>query len=299
MSLPDLEALAIFARVAELHSFSRAAAELGLSKATVSKAVARLEKKLGARLFHRTSRQLTLTDTGEHLAVRAAALLAEAETAESEAMSLATAPRGKVRLAAPMSFGVLFVAPLLPELFRLHPELTLDLHLSDAQIDLIGEGFDAALRIGQLADTSLLARRLCDMPLHLVGAPAYLKAHGRPKHPLELSQHLAISYSYQLTQDIWRFHKSSGETAAVRPSGPLRVNNGEAMLPSLVAGVGIGVLPDFIVKDALADGRLERLLPGWSLPAGAVYWVTPPGGLKPKRVEILAEFLAAKLARPK
>ena len=297
MSLPDLEGLAIFARVAELHSFSRAASELGLSKATVSKAVKRLEKKLGARLFHRTSRRLAPTDTGEHLAVRAAALLAEAETAESEAMSLATAPRGKVRLAAPMSFGVLFVAPLLPELFRRHPELTVDLHLSDAQIDLIGDGFDAALRIGQLSDTSLLARRLCDMPRYLVAAPAYLQTHGRPKHPLELNRHPAITYSYQLMQDTWRFHKASGETAAVRPTGPLRVNNGEAMLPSLIAGTGIGVLPDFIVRQALADGRLERLLPGWSLPAGAVYWVTPPGGLKPKRVEILAEFLAAKLAR--
>jgi DNA-binding transcriptional LysR family regulator len=297
MPLPDLEGLAIFARVADLRSFSRAAAELGLSKPTVSKAVARLEKRLGARLFHRTSRRLALTDTGEQLAARAAQLLADAENAESQAMSLAAAPRGKVRLAAPMSFGVLFVAPLLPDLFRLHPELTVDLHLGDAQIDLIGEGFDAALRIGQLPDTSLIARRLCGMPLHLVAAPSYLKTHGRPKHPLELSRHQAISYAYQLTQDTWRFHKASGETAAVRPSGRLRINNGEAMLPSLIAGVGIGVLPDFIVREALSDGRLERLLPGWSLPAGAVYWVTPPGGLKPKRVEILAEFLAAKLAQ--
>ena len=297
MPLPDLEGLAIFARVAESKSFSRAASELTLSKATVSKAVTRLEKRLGARLFHRTSRRLSLTDTGAQLAARAATLLAEAENAESEAMSRAAAPRGRIKLAAPMSFGVLFLAPLLPDLFRAHPGLTVDLHLSDDQIDLVGEGFDAALRIGQLPDTSLLARRLCDMPLHLVAAPAYLKEHGRPKHPLELSRHAAISYSYQLTQDTWRFLKASGETAAVRPSGPLRVNNGEAMLPSLIAGLGIGVLPDFIVRETLADGRLERLLPGWSLPAGAVFWVTPPGGLKPKRVEVLAEFLAARLAR--
>ena len=297
MKLPDLEGLAIFARVAELKSFSRAAAELNLSKATVSKAVSRLEKKLGTRLFNRTSRRLAPTDAGEQLARRAAGILAEAEAAEGEAMSLASAPRGRVRLAAPMSFGVLFVAPLLPEFFRLHPELSVDLHLSDAQIDLIGEGFDAALRIGQLSDTSLLARRLCGMPLHLVASPGYLKAHGRPKHPLELNRHTALTYSYQLTQDTWRFRKASGETAAIRPAGPLRVNNGEAMLPSLIAGIGIGVLPDFIVRGALADGRLERLLPGWSLPGGAVYWITPPGGPKPKRVELLGDFLAARLAR--
>lgn len=296
-NLPDLEGLAIFARVAEFRSFSRAAEELKLSKATVSKAVGRIEARLGARLFNRTSRRLALTEAGLALATRAAAMLAEGEAAESEALSGAAAPRGLVRLAAPMSFGVLYVAPLLPDFFRAHPGISIDLHLSDAQADLIGGGFDAAIRIAALPDSSLMARRLCDMPIHLVAAPSYLKAHGRPRHPLQLAEHAGLGYSYQLTPDTWRFHNRNGESASVRPSGPLRVNNGEAMLPSLIAGMGIGVLPQFIVRDALARKELEIVLPDWSLPVSAVYWLTPPGGPRPKRVETLADFFANRLAR--
>jgi DNA-binding transcriptional LysR family regulator len=295
-TLPDLEGLAIFARVAELRSFARAAEELKFSKATVSKAVSRVEARLGARLFNRTSRRLALTDAGQKLAGRAAAMLAEGEAAESDALLGASAPRGLVRLAVPMSFGVLYVAPLLPAFFRTYPDIAVDLHLSDAQVDLIGEGFDAAVRIGALPDSSFLARQLYDMPLYLLASPDYLKTHGRPKHPLELSAHVGLGYSYQLTQDTWRFRKKSGEVASVRPAGPLRVNNGDAMLPSLVAGIGVGVLPEFIVRSALSRKKLEILLPDWLLPAGAVHWVTPPGGPKPKRVSVLADYFARHLS---
>ena len=296
-TLPDLEGLAIFARVAELRSFARAAEELKLSKATVSKAISRVETRLGARLFNRTSRRLALTEAGQKLASRAAAMLAEGEAAESDALAGASAVRGLVRLAVPMSFGTLYVAPLLPAFFRAYPDISLDMHLSDARVDLIGEGFDAAIRIGALPDSSFVARRLCDMPLYLVASPDYLKAHGRPKHPLELSAHVGLGYSYQLTQDTWRFRKKSGEVASVRPAGPLRVNNGDAMLPSLLAGIGLGVLPEFIVSDALSRKKLEIVLSDWLLPAGAVHWVTPPGGPKPKRVNVLSDFFAERLAR--
>lgn len=295
--LPDFEGLAIFAKVAELQSFARAASELNLSKATVSKAVARVEARLGTRLFNRTSRQLALSDAGRSLLGRATAILAEGEAAESEAKSQAVAPRGLVRLAAPMSFGVLFVAPVLPEFFRQYPEIAIDLRLSDEQVDIIGGAYDAAIRIAALPDSSLQARRLCDMPLHLVAAPAYLKAHGRPKHPLQLSEHVGLSYSHQATAETWRFRSKSGQRASVQPQGPLRVNNGEAMLPSLIAGIGMGVLPDFIVRDALDKKQLEIVFPDWSLPASAVHWLTPPRGPKPKRVEVLASFLAQKLGR--
>lgn len=294
--LPDLERMAIFAKVAELRSFARAAEELKLSKATVSKAVSRLETKLGTRLFNRTSRRLALTDAGQTLASRAADILAAGEAAENEALAQSASPRGLVRLAAPMSFGVLFVAPLLPDFFRAYPDVSIDLHLSDAQVDIIGDGFDAAIRIAVLPDSSLMARRLCDMPIHLLAAPTYLATHGRPNHPLQLGEHVGLSYSYQLTHDIWRFRKASGEVATVRPQGPLRVNNGEAMLPSLVAGVGIGVLPEFIVRDALKAKQLEIVLPEWSLPMSAVHWIAPAGGPKPKRVDVLADFFAQRLS---
>jgi DNA-binding transcriptional LysR family regulator len=295
--LPDFEGLAIFARVVEVRSFAGAAAELKLSKATVSKAVGRIEKRLGARLINRTSRRFALTDAGRQLAGRAAHILAEGEAAEDEALAQARVPRGPVRLAAPMSFGLLHIAPLLPEFLSSYPEVSVDLHLSDAMVDLIGEGFDAAIRIAALPDSSLVARRLCEMPLYLVGSPAYLKKHGRPRHPLDLAQHRCIGYSYTATTETWRFSKD-GKSATVRPSGPLRVNNGDAMIPALIAGTGLGTLPEFILREALAAGRLERLLPDWSLPSGAVYWIAPPGGPRPKRVEVLANFLVEKLARP-
>jgi DNA-binding transcriptional LysR family regulator len=292
--LPDLEGLAIFAKVVEWRSFAGAAAALKLSKATVSKAVSRVEARLGARLINRTSRRLALTDAGRQLADRAAHILAEGQAAEDAALAQATAASGLVRLTAPMSFGMLHVAPLLPEFLALYPEVSIDLDLSDAIVDLIGEGFDAAIRIAVLSDSSFVARRLCEMPRYLVGSPAYLNKHGRPTHPLHLAQHRCICYSYTMTGETWRFTKS-GKSTTVRPSGRLRVNNGEAMMPALIAGTGLGILPEFILREALAAGQLEKLLPDWSLPLGAVYWVAPPGGPRPKRVEVLADFLVEKL----
>jgi DNA-binding transcriptional LysR family regulator len=295
--LPDLEGLAIFAKVAETRSFAAAAAELKLSKATVSKAVSRVEAKLKTRLFNRTSRRIALTEAGRALTDRASHILAEGEAAEDEALSQSTAVRGLVRLAAPMSFGVSHVAPLLPEFLATYPEVSIDLHLSDATVDMIGDGFDAAIRIAVLPDSSLIARRICGMPRYLVGSPNYLEQHGRPRHPLHLAEHVCITYGHASAPETWRFTHKNGKSATVRPSGPLRVNNGDAMMPALIAGTGLAVLPESIVRDALADGRLERLLADWSLPAGAVYWVTPPGGLPPQRVKVLAELLFERLGK--
>src|SRR5438128_4795402 len=297
--LPDFEALAIFAKIVELRSFSAASTELAISKATVSKAASRLEQRLGARLFNRTSRRLALTDAGQTLAARAARLLADGEAVESEALAQSLVPRGLVRLAVPMTFGVKAVAPLLPEFLALYPDVSIDLHLSDAMVDLIGEGFDAGLRIARLPDSSLIARRLCAMPRYTVAAPSYLKRHGRPTHPMHLAEHKCFGYSYLSTPGIWHYTNSKGEQASVRPAGPLRVNNGEALLPSVIAGLGIADLPDFIVGDAIASGEVEVILEGWTQPEGAVHLVTPPGGPRPARVEVLAEFLMKQFAKAK
>ena len=296
--LPDFEALAIFAKVVELRSFAAAASELALSKATVSKAVSRLEQRLGARLFNRTSRRLALTHAGQRLATRAARLLADGEEAENETLAQSTVPRGLVRLAVPMTFGVKKVAPLLPEFLAQYPDVSIDLHLSDAAVDLIGEGFDAALRIARLPDSSLIARRLCAMPRYTVAAPSYLKRHGRPTHPMHLAQHKCFGYTY-LSTNIWHYTNAAGEQASVRPAGPLRVNNGEAVLPALIAGLGIADLPDFIVGEAIASGEVEVILKGWKQPEGAVHLVTPPGGPRPARVELLADFLIRHFGRGK
>jgi DNA-binding transcriptional LysR family regulator len=295
--LPDFEGLAIFAKVVELRSFAAAATELALSRATVSKAVTRLEQRLGARLFNRTSRRLALTDAGQKLSERAARLLADGEAAENEALAQSVAPRGLVRLAVPMTFGVKAVAPILPEFLETYPDVAIDLHLSDAMVDLTGEGFDLGLRIASLPDSSLIARRLCAMPRYTVASPGYLKRHGRPTHPMHLAQHKCFGYVYLSTPGVWHYANSAGEEASVRPGGPLRVNNGEALLPALIAGLGIADLPDFIVGDAIASGEVEVILKGWKQTEGSVHLVTPPGGPRPARVEVLAEFLARHFAR--
>jgi DNA-binding transcriptional LysR family regulator len=297
--LPDFEGLAIFAKVVELRSFAAASAELALSKATVSKAVSRLEQRLGARLFNRTSRRLALTDAGQKLSARAARLLADGEAVENEALAQSMTPRGLVRLAVPMTFGVKAVAPILPEFLKQYPDVSIDLHLSDAMVDLIGEGFDAGLRIASLPDSSLIARRLCPMPRYTVASPEYLKRHGRPTHPMHLAQHRCLGYAYLSTPDIWHYTNAAGEQASVRPAGPLRVNNGEALMPTLLAGLGIADLPHFIVGDAIASGEVEVILKGWKQAEGSVHLLTPPGGPRPARVEVLADFLAKHFAKGK
>lgn len=292
--LPDLEGLAIFARIAELRSFSAAAKDLDLSKGTVSKAVGRLEKRLGTRLFNRTSRRLALTDAGRLLSERAARILAEGEAAESEALAQSAIPRGLVRLAAPMSFGLSEVASALPEFLAAYPDIAVDLHLSDEIVDLIGGGFDAALRIAALPDSSLLARRLRGVDRFLVGAPAYLKQYGRPQHPHDLTRHACLCYAYLPPPELWRFRNEAGDEVAVKPAGPFRANNADALMPALLAGYGLAVQPDFVARQALAEGRLEAVMPGWRPPPIALHLVMPPGGPRPARVEAVASFLSQR-----
>ena len=293
MRLPDLEAWAIFAEVAEHRSFSAAAEAIGLSKATVSKAVSRLEAQLGQSLFHRTSRRLALTEAGRPLAEHAARVLAEARAAEEMARDGATAPVGRVRLAVPMTFGVGNVAPLLPEFLAANPGIDIELHLSDARIDIVAEGFDVALRIADLPDSSLRARRLCGIQVHLVAAPAYLKRAGTPTHAGQLGEHSLLGYTN--VPGPWRFRGPDGAEVSVRPDGPLAANSGDALMPTLLAGLGIARLPGFILGDALETGAVVEILPDWRPSPTALHLLTPPSPLRPARVEALIAFLSERL----
>ncbi|AJC18348.1 LysR family transcriptional regulator [Pandoraea sputorum] len=296
--LPDFEGLAMFAKVAEEGSFAAAAREMGVSVATVSRGVARLEDRLGARLLNRTSRQLALTEFGRTLCEKAGEIYRQAEAAEGAAREMSVQPRGLVRVAVPMSFGLRWVAPLLPEFFRRYPDVQVDLHLADSTVDLVADGFDAALRIAALPDSSLVARRLCAVTQFVVASPAYLAREGRPAHPRELVDRPCMSYAYRARSDVWRFTNDAGDEELVTPVGPLRVTNSDALLPMLLEGLAISELPEFIAAEYLSDGRLEAILTGWSLTKGGLYFVTPSARARPAKVSALSDYFAEHLSEP-
>lgn len=231
-------------------------------------------------------------------ALNAQRICREAEQTEGAAREMAARPRGLVRLAVPMSFGLRWVAPLMPAFFRAYPDVRVDLHLSDAAVDLVGQGFDAALRIAALPDSSLVARRLCGMERVVVAAPGYLERHGAPAHPAELARHACLGYAYRARGDVWRFANAAGEEASVTPQGPLRVTNADALLPTVLAGLAIAEFPEFIVAEYLRDGSLVRVLPEWRLPGGGLYFVTPSARARPAKVEAMAEFFVRHLTAP-
>jgi DNA-binding transcriptional LysR family regulator len=296
MKLPDLEGLALFAKVAEAGAFAKAARDLGISKATISKAISRLETRLGTRLFHRSSRQLALTEAGRGVLSGARDMLSAGEAAEAQALDAAAAPRGLVKLAVPMSFGLAYVAPVIPEFLKAYPDVTVEMDLSDAVVDLVGGGFDAALRIGVLADSALVARRLCDIQVMAIAAPSYLEARGTPQHPREITEHDGMIYALVSTPDLWRFRSADGEEVAVKPRPRLRSNNGDALMAAVREGQGIALLPDFICAEDVAAKRVTPILTGWTMFRSGLHLVTPPGGHRPARVTALIDFLVARFA---
>ena len=295
--LPDFEAWAIFAKVAELGSFARVADALGLSKPTISKAIGRLEAQLGFSLLNRTSRRLSLTESGRACLERATRILSEAEAVEDEALAHATQPRGRIRISAPLSFGIAYLGTTLPAFLTEYPEITLDLAFSDRHVDVVAEGFDLAIRIASLEDSTLLARRLCTVRILLVGAPGYLERHGRPTHPGQLEQHASMVYTGGSARGNWRFsHPTFGEMA-IEPQVQIWTDNADMLMPLLIAGKGLALQPEFLVWRALHEGSLEVAMPDWSAPALGLYLLMPPSPLRPARVQVLVEYLAKSLTQ--
>ncbi len=219
------------------------------------------------------------------------------EAVEAEVAEQSKSLRGLVRVSAPMSFGIARLAPLLPDFMAAHPEVELDVRFDDAQVDLVAERFDLALRIARLSDSSLLARRLCRVRILLVGAPAYFERHGKPSHPRDLVGHTALQYAYARGGSTWHFrHPEHGEFSQVMPA-LLRTNNADSLMPALRAGRGLALQPEFLVWSELQSGTLETAMEPWETEPLALHVVTPPGRNRPARVRALIEYLAASFAR--
>jgi len=286
---PDLIDVLAFVRVVETGSFARAAERMGLSKPVLSRRVARLEERLGARLLTRTARGAQPTQVGQAYYERAAAILADLEAAQEVVAQAVTQVAGPIRLSAPLSFGVAHLAPALAEFAGLHPQVELDIEFEDRNVDLAAGGYDLAVRIGNLADSSLVARRIAPVRKHAIASPAYLEAHGRPERPADLAGHGALVYG----NEQWRFRVGGRwETARLRPR--LRSNNGDMLLAAARAGLGICLLPSFIAAPAIEDGSVEVLLLDFPLEEGALHAVMPPGRAVTARVRALVDFLVGR-----
>jgi DNA-binding transcriptional LysR family regulator len=290
-ALPDI---AVFVRVVERGSFTAAADELEISKAAVSKYVGRLEDALGARLLQPTTRRLTLTEAGEAFYRRSAGALAEIDDASREVALLSGAPRGVLRVSAPVYLGTTHVAPLIAPFRALHPEVSLDLELSDRHVDLVRERFDVAIRISQLGDSSLVARKLAPCPQLICASPAYLKRRGTPRQPADLREHDCLIYGLDRVPHEWRLRPPKGRWIAVTVRGPLRSNNDHALKQAAIDGVGLRQFPRFFVEHDLRDGRLVEVLPRHESPEMAIWAVYPARRHLQPKVRAFVDFLAER-----
>ncbi len=282
-----------FARVVEAESFSAAARQLGLSKAAVSKQVTRLENRLGVRLLNRSTRRLALTEVGAAFYERCQRIAGEVEAAEEVATRLQHEPRGTLKLSAPMSFGMLHIAPAIPEFLARYPHLRIEMTMNDRVVDLIEEGFDLAIRISTLADSSLMARRLAANRRVVCASPDYLARAGTPRTPQDLTRHNCIGYSYLATPNEWRFVTPDGPLT-IKVRGNLEVNNGDAIRSAVLNGLGIALIPTFIVGEDLRAGRLACLLREYRGADTAIHAVWPHGRLISAKVRALVDFMAER-----
>lgn len=290
LPVPDLPGLLAFLRVAELGSFVRAADALGLSKAAVSKQVSALERRLGTRLLHRTTRRLSLTEAGQLYLQHAQTAFAEARAAEDAVAGSQREPHGRLRLTVPMTFGLQHVAPHVAAFLARFPQVSLDLQLDDRQLDPVREGFDLAIRLGRLEDSSLVARPLAHSRVLLCAAPDYLDRAGRPLRPDQLCTHDCLHFSLAATGRVWEFERD-GELVRVALGARLDANSSLALMAAAVAGAGIARIPEFAIAGEIRSGRLEAVMADWKMPGLDVHAVMPERRYVPAKVRAFTDFL--------
>ena len=284
----------VFVAVVDAGSFVAAADNLAISKAAASRYVSDLEQRLGARLLHRTTRMLSLTQEGELFLARCREILSRLEESEAEISTHSDTVHGLLRVSMPVSFGIRHLAPLWGDFLYAHPRLSLDISLSDRVVDLVEEGFDMAVRIGRLPDSTLVSRKLASTRLMLCASPDYLDSHGWPAHPSDLVRHTVLSYSLLSTGDVWHFTGSQG-AVSVRVNPRLRSNNGDTCVAAAIAGQGVILQPSFLVAHALASGQIVQIMPAFKSVELDIEAVYPTRRFLPAKVRALLNFLSARL----
>lgn len=277
--------------VVDTGGFTEAARKLGVSKSAVSKNVSALESRLAVRLLNRTTRRVSPTDVGLAYYDRARAVIKEAEDADSMVKAMQDTPQGSLRISVPMSLGMGEIAEAVARFLCLYPNVEVNMVLDDRFVELLAEGFDMAIRIGVLADSSLKARKLAEARVHLVAAPDYVAAHGRPGSIDDLGEHHLLHYSNLSTGNFWRLRTPSGQERHVRAGGRLTMNNGNALCRAAESGIGIALLPAFVIGSALEQGRLVELLPDCAPAPVGIYAVFPPGPFPQPSLRALIDFL--------
>jgi DNA-binding transcriptional LysR family regulator len=292
-----LTALRAFVATVDHGSFAAAARALGVSAAGVSKNVRELEADLGVRLFHRTTRAMALTDEGALYHERMRVLLAEMDEVDAAVTEVSSQVRGRLRVTAPMSVGLLRLAPLVPAFLSEHPGVTLDLHLDDEKDDLIHGGFDLAIRgTGKLPDSTLIARRLASLDHVMIASPAYLDAHGAPDAPEDLRDRSCLLYTNAPRPDRWTLrHAVNGTERTIPVRGPLTANNSLVLREAVLSGTGIASMPRLYVEEDIAAGRIAVVMADWTPPALSVWAISPPGPTVLPRVRLFIDFLARHL----
>ena len=286
-----LELMQTFVRVVEAGSFSAAAERMIVAKSVVSRRIQELEAHLGVRLLNRTTRRLSLTEGGRHYYERAQRIIADVDEAEQAISSEQTELKGEVRIAIPLSFGLLHLMPLLNRFSSEHPGLVLDIDLNDRRVDLVEEGIDLAIRIGQLADSTLVARRLAPIRFLLCASPTYLEEHGEPRTPEDLIGHQGLIYSQIPEGHHWNFLDRGEKGRPIKVPTRMRANNGDALLEAAIHGVGISMMPTFLASGALQQGLLKRVLSDYPLQTEALYAIYPSQRYLPRRIRTLVDLL--------